>query len=234
MTPESKVCSKCGIEKPMEEFHKQRGCAFGRRPDCKACCVRRAQKWADDNPERVKANHARHQRDNAERLSRESREYREAHKEQLSRYHKENHKKNRTRNLLRSRAWHHANKSRVRELSRVWVALNKDARDRYYKEWITHNPEHKRAASNNFKRREQGAQGTCTPDQWIARLEYYGWRCYLCRAELTSKTLHMEHRIPVGRGGSHWPANLAPACPTCNFKKRLMTETEYRATFLAL
>lgn len=30
-------CTKCNVEKPVEEFSKQRGCKGGRRPSCKAC-----------------------------------------------------------------------------------------------------------------------------------------------------------------------------------------------------
>jgi 5-methylcytosine-specific restriction endonuclease McrA len=40
--------------------------------------------------------------------------------------------------------------------------------------------------------------------------------------------LSIEHRIPLSRGGSNWPANLAPACKTCNSSKGTKTEKEYR------
>ena len=34
----SKHCVKCGIEKSVSEFHKQKRGRFGVRADCKECC----------------------------------------------------------------------------------------------------------------------------------------------------------------------------------------------------
>ncbi len=46
-------------------------------------------------------------------------------------------------------------------------------------------------------------------------------RCEYCRMhqELQGATVHVEHVIPVSRGGSDDPSNLAWACPGCNLKK---------------
>lgn len=78
--------------------------------------------------------------------------------------------------------------------------------------------------------KRKAAPGECTPAQWLDKIGYWGWRCYLCGTGLTPKTLHMEHRKPLARGGSHWPANLAPACASCNLRKNAMTEAEFRVT----
>jgi 5-methylcytosine-specific restriction endonuclease McrA len=70
--------------------------------------------------------------------------------------------------------------------------------------------------------------GSFTLEQFEARCEYYGWCCYLCGRNLTEKTACIEHRIPVSRNGTNWPANLAPACRSCNSRKHAKTEKEYR------
>jgi len=36
-----KVCSKCGIEKSIDDFYKDKNCKFGLRPDCKSCTKNR-------------------------------------------------------------------------------------------------------------------------------------------------------------------------------------------------
>ena len=33
----TKVCTKCGIEKPLDQFYRHKASADGRRPDCKRC-----------------------------------------------------------------------------------------------------------------------------------------------------------------------------------------------------
>ena len=65
--------------------------------------------------------------------------------------------------------------------------------------------------------RERGAQGVATPAAVAARIAYYGGRCYLCGAPYQE----IDHVIPLARGGSHWPANLRPACRSCNRRKHI-------------
>lgn len=80
-----------------------------------------------------------------------------------------------------------------------------------------------------WRTRNANAKGRFTIDQFFARCEFYGWCCYLCRKPLTFDTVAIEHRIPLSRGGTNWPANLAPSCRSCNSKKCNKTEIEYRA-----
>ena len=48
-----------------------------------------------------------------------------------------------------------------------------------------------------------------------------GHRCEYCRLpqEVSDLRLHIEHIIPRQHGGDDDPANLALACPACNFHK---------------
>lgn len=68
-------------------------------------------------------------------------------------------------------------------------------------------------------RRRAKAPGKHSKAQWMARVEYHGWRCRWCRCALNAKTLRKDHVIPVSRGGAHWPSNLVPACHACNSSK---------------
>lgn len=60
--------------------------------------------------------------------------------------------------------------------------------------------------------------GTCTLEQWLDRCRLYGNNCAYCGTSLERKA-EMEHIIPVARGGTGWPSNLAPACRSCNAHK---------------
>jgi hypothetical protein len=64
--------------------------------------------------------------------------------------------------------------------------------------------------------RKLAAPGTATVDQVLARFAYFGNRCVYCR---TTERLTVDHVVPLSRGGSHWPANLRPACISCNSRK---------------
>jgi hypothetical protein len=50
-----KTCAKCGIEKPLDEFYKDKTVKDGHRNKCKSCILECNKKWYLENPERVKA-----------------------------------------------------------------------------------------------------------------------------------------------------------------------------------
>lgn len=53
--------------------------------------------------------------------------------------------------------------------------------------------------------------------------------CVYCRLAVLGRKAHIDHVIPLARGGEHKRANLAAACETCNRRKRALTGDEFRA-----
>jgi hypothetical protein len=51
---ETKVCSKCFIEKPYSEFYKKENCLGGVNSYCKKCQLIQKQNWRKNNPEEYK------------------------------------------------------------------------------------------------------------------------------------------------------------------------------------
>lgn len=43
--------------------------------------------------------------------------------------------------------------------------------------------------------------------------------CYLCGRVCSDADIHLDHIIPLAKGGSHTADNLAVACATCNVRK---------------
>lgn len=64
-----------------------------------------------------------------------------------------------------------------------------------------------------------GGHGTSTPEQFWAQCEFFGWRCAYCLKPIHKDNVEIDHIIPIAKGGSGWPSNLAPACRSCNSKK---------------
>lgn len=50
--------------------------------------------------------------------------------------------------------------------------------------------------------------------------------CYLCGASL-EQDFHIDHILPVSRGGVHEESNIGFLCPTCNVHKGDRTPEEY-------
>lgn len=52
-----------------------------------------------------------------------------------------------------------------------------------------------------------------------AVLERDGYRCRYCGADAADAKLHVDHRMPVAKGGTNDYANLVTACVDCNLGK---------------
>jgi 5-methylcytosine-specific restriction endonuclease McrA len=147
------------------------------------------------------------------------------------------------RHTQQNKQWRKNNPFRYKELNREYYTANRErfmtyGRQRYLenrlqileaqKTYYQANAARWRIHGQTRRARTRAADGVFTFEQWQGKLAYYGHRCYLCNTSLEGQIIHIEHRIPVSRGGTNWLANVAPACPTCNLRKGAKTEREFR------
>ena len=59
-----KTCSKCGVEKPLEEFHKDARQKYGVRPDCKSCAASMKQQFYSINSDKYIQYQKEHKKEN--------------------------------------------------------------------------------------------------------------------------------------------------------------------------
>jgi 5-methylcytosine-specific restriction endonuclease McrA len=52
-------------------------------------------------------------------------------------------------------------------------------------------------------------------------------RCFYCPNELAESSMHLDHQVPLSRGGAHAPVNIVPACESCNTRKSTKTPDEF-------
>ncbi|MBX4941144.1 HNH endonuclease [Rhizobium binae] len=46
-----------------------------------------------------------------------------------------------------------------------------------------------------------------------------GRKCGECGARVNKFTWHIDHIIPLSKGGSNWPTNIQILCQPCNLEK---------------
>jgi 5-methylcytosine-specific restriction endonuclease McrA len=56
-------------------------------------------------------------------------------------------------------------------------------------------------------------------------------KCWWCGKKL-NETSHVDHRIPLSRGGTNWPDNLVLTCPHCNLSKNNKMPHEWNGRLL--
>lgn len=107
--------------------------------------------------------------------------------------------------------------------NRRWLIENREAARESSRKWRREHPNEARADAHRRRLVRGGARGVATGDQIAARVAYYGEICAYCGGPFE----HVEHAIPLSRGGTNWPANLRPSCAACNLAKGTKTPFEF-------
>lgn len=241
-----KVCSRCGEDKPLSEYHKCQAAKDGHGYACKECARAAAresmQKYRENNRESVRAYQRQYRRENIDRILERERasrernkparnaslreryatddEYREACKAQARVYYHDN----RDKCLAKNKRWVAENREHVRESHRArhqrYVERH---RDKLRNRWRVYS-HHRRAMLRE-------AEGTHTPEDIQLIGDRQGWRCWWCQADCADD-YHVDHRVPISKGGSNGPENLVVSCPACNVRKSDKLPHEFNGRLL--
>lgn len=87
-----------------------------------------------------------------------------------------------------------------------------------YRSWKENNPEKLRVLANRRRARELQAEGSHTAADVRAQYKSQKGKCWYCGKKVGDK-YHVDHRVPLSRGGSNAPDNLVVTCPRCNLSK---------------
>ena len=168
-----KKCAKCGVEKPLDEFHKRpsRPCGFVSR--CKAC---------------VKG------------------------------YNAGQYRANREQRIAAAVTWREKNPERYLAIAR------KSNTKRYYRD-LAKSRLLKRMANQRRRARMRGNGVFTISPRDQHRLERSS--CAMCGAR---DNLHVDHIVPIAKGGTHGIGNLQVLCSTCNRSKGAKLLIEFRTS----
>lgn len=208
----TKQCSKCKEFKPLtpEFFQPRISSKDGYRNDCKMC--RGAY----------------------------NREYRLLHHDELAEKDRQEYQENRERILAERRVYYAANREKIDATHRRWRLANPDKKRQHTKNWCANNPEKVKARAARWRKnnpeklkilrwrrraRAHSAEGANLPFDEKAQLKRQKGKCYYCQCKLGK--YHIDHVIPLSRGGSDHPDNKVLACPHCNHTKSAKLPHEF-------
>lgn len=154
--------------------------------------------------------------------------------EPIRAYHREFAKRPDIRARLRitNRKWREANPDKVREYTRRSRQKNKVKRREYMRDWRLNNPEralelsrrypkpllNRRVNEANRRARKNANQETHTCKDVETQLKSQKYRCWWCGCDIHD-SYHVDHLIPLARGGSNNVRNIVISCPKCNMSK---------------
>lgn len=111
--------------------------------------------------------------------------------------------------------------ARKKALDAAYRERNREAIDARVRAWKANNPERAKelhiAQQARRRARKRAAPGTFTAEDVQELLAEQNGICGLCPALLPP--YHVDHKVPLAKGGSNDRTNIQLLCPTCNLRK---------------
>lgn len=195
---QEKKCPKCGQIKDIGDFYSNKSRRDGFSVYCKDC------------------------------IKNDSREYNERNKKQCKE---------------RLQKWREENPEKVKEQNRRWREENPDKEfekqkryretheEQLYLKGKKYREEHRDYFYNKARERKLSqkalSDGTVTLEAEQFIYDEQNGKCAYCGCDLNESGKHLDHIIPLSKGGLHTINNVHWTCPTCNLSKGDKLESEW-------
>jgi 5-methylcytosine-specific restriction endonuclease McrA len=230
---QSKACSVCKQILPYEAFGKIAKSKTGRRSQCNNCRKLESRSYRQRYPDKKREADRLYYLTNTEKVKANVRKYVIENSEFVSQYRKAYRERNAERIAEGKRDWRKRNSDWADNASKRWQENNRELVRKYHQEGRKRNPDrdknyylanrHRYRAASARRRRVIANQ----PKFKITAKDFekiMHQPCIYCGG----KAEHLDHVIPIARGGLHKIGNLAPACAKCNLSKSAKFVTEWR------
>ncbi len=200
-------CTKCASTRPYSEFYKSKKAKSGYQSNCKTCANEAVKRSTEKNLPRYKETKKRYRSENNEYFVKKARQYYWQNPEKFRKKSRDWAANYKDQIAVSNARYKRANAARLKEQSKVWRQNNVD----------------KVIAQNHARRvrlRENGVYSVSKKD--INRM--LNQPCFYCGAS----SQHLDHVVPVSRGGTHSIGNLVQSCASCNLSKSDKFITEWR------
>jgi 5-methylcytosine-specific restriction endonuclease McrA len=216
-------CSVChgDFALTFEFWYRERTAKSGFTGTCKGCIKKRQREYYQANLEKVQERHRIYSRSR-------SPESRHAEYERTREHKREYAQENAERIAQRKREYRIANIERFSEKDRDHHAANRDKRNAKIRAWAAANRERVLANAAKHRALRDAAPGVFTSHDVGAQYAAQRGQCFYCACDLAKVRFHIDHVIPLSRGGTNYPDNIVIACPRCNLEKGTKLPHEFK------
>lgn len=202
-----KTCYNCRVEKPYSDFHKDSSRKDGCQRACKPCIkIISAAAW-ERNKEKRQARYQVWKLENKEAIAARQKARRIENKD-----------------ALREKCVKHyyANREALLAVNAKYRAENPEKEKARNAKWSKANPHICAAKTRRRRALKLAAEGTHTRQDIDKLFLLQKGKCASCTIKLikSGKNIyHVDHIMPLTKGGGDGPDNLKLLCPGCNIKK---------------
>ena len=198
-----KECNCCKVTKPFSEFGVKKSTKDGYYGFCRQCKAKKDKEYREANKDKLKDKYIKKYKDNKEEiLAKRRKQYNEATPEEV--------KKRKEAKRIYSQNAPEEVKQRKKEYDKKYFASEAG-------KITTMKSIHKRRAQ-----KLSSEDGTVTSQALDKLKEEQNHQCKYCKCELDFSAkgqVHLDHVIPLSKGGAHSITNVVWSCAKCNLKK---------------
>ncbi len=192
--------------------------------ECIECQKEKSKKWYSDT-DRARKKTAGWRAKNPERNLTNQRRYVERNRERVRQCETVWAEKNRSKKRGYCKKWYGKNRKGEQERARIKRAKNIEKYRKYSVQWNADNPGKVAAIARN--RRARAAKGgKHSYDDVMALLKKQKGGCVICKTAFGNR-YHVDHIMPLARGGSNDRTNLQILCAPCNQSKSARDPIEF-------
>jgi len=191
-----KLCKNCNETKKNDEFYKDKKTASGLYAYCKKCAREKTNKnRADISIEKKKE------------------------------YNKTYYTKNKDKLIEYGLDYKRLNPVKCEATIKEWRSKNREylnEKQRKYASTINGKASQSVRRKNRRKRIKETDDGTVTTESLIALEKKQNHKCHHCEKLLdynTPRAVHLDHLLPLSKGGQHTISNVRWSCAYCNISK---------------
>lgn len=232
-TPDSqnpKTCKDCRKEFPAtpEFFYVLRkGDKSWLASYCKPCTRARTKAWQDSDPERMRAKNNRYYQENKEAHDAYGKEWSKKNPDKAKAIAERSKKKNADKIRKRQLELYYKRHDEILIERRKRRAEHPELYRKRGHDWYVTHKERVNAYTRNHRARRRLAPGQHSAADVRKQYEMQGGRCWWCQKNVGEK-YHVDHLIPIARGGTNWPDNIVISCAHCNTSRGDKLPSEWK------
>jgi hypothetical protein len=193
--------------------------------------LRRSREWRESNREHYRQYKRGYYLANAEYIRARAERYYANNRDKVIAYQHEYRLNNLERIRLVKQAYRRRNAAAISERGRRFRAENKERIAQQQRRYRIMNPEKILAHSRNARARKRNAPGWHTANDVKQQYEAQKGLCWWC-GDYVGGRYHVDHRIPLKKGGTNYPDNICVSCPKCNLSKGAKFPWEFNGRLL--